>query len=365
MVYAKSIHLFSVEPGGAQIDLEEGRASFVEFGGRPQDSMVVEGFQIGNGFPQDGAVIAIGSGRFEVTGCKFRDLSGGEAAAIQVNNRAQARVFGCEFIGNVCELGVLRTQSSGSTEIESCVFRRNTGTPVRVDGSGSVTLRNCEITNNFGLLGGPSALLSAGQVRIESSLIARNTASIVIDASGELQLFSTTIADNVDGPSVVSRGSLEVERSVIWGNCDAGDVVALVGSAVFTCSAVDSSRVSGGAQIIFGNGVVYADVEFCQTLGCESSDGLGDYGGVYGYVESTCGERQVGACCLGPDCRQESDRCCVSSGGLFLGENTPCAPDVCDKPIAVRRVSWGSIKRRWCVRGARDECSDHVAFAEC
>ena len=143
---------------------------------------------------------------------------------------------------------------------------------MRVDGSGSVTLRNCEITNNFGLLGGPSALLSAGQVRIESSLIARNTASIVIDASGELQLFSTTIADNVDGPSVVSRGSLEVERSVIWGNCDAGDVVALVGSAVFTCSAVDSSSVSGGAQIIFGNGVVYADVEFCQTLGCESSE---------------------------------------------------------------------------------------------
>jgi len=52
----------------------------------------------------------------------------------------------------------------------------------------------------------------------------------------------------------------------------------------------------------------------------------------------------VGACCLGTECRLVTDAECADLGGQFLGAGIDCAPTLCTQSTPAVTPTWGQLK---------------------
>jgi hypothetical protein len=175
-------------------------------GGTTNESAVVDGFTIRDGFASqgNGGAVLNGSGTFR--NCRFINNIAEASGGAWYGQTGTPRFIACEFTGNECE--------AGGAAIET------------VDGS--IVVVGCRFSGNQA----PFAAIysDTGSVTVIDSLIAANSAGGVLANAGPVFIRNSTIVANsgqfLGNTAMRSNGVITIENSIIWENQIVGNFTA-------------------------------------------------------------------------------------------------------------------------------------------
>ena len=172
-------------------------------GGTTNDTAVVDGFTIRDGFTEqeNGGAVLDGSSTYR--NCRFIDNFSANSGGAWYGEMGTPRFIACEFIGNECGAGGAAIETvDGSFVVVGCRFSGNTAA--------------FAVIYSF-----------AGSVTVVDSLIAGNDAAGILAIQGPIVLRNSTIAANdsqiIGAVGLRTNGTSTIENSIIRQNSIVGN----------------------------------------------------------------------------------------------------------------------------------------------
>ncbi|MCX5649883.1 MAG: right-handed parallel beta-helix repeat-containing protein, partial [Planctomycetota bacterium] len=175
-------------------------------GGTTNETAIVDGFTIRDGFTtqENGGAVLNGSSTFR--NCRFIDNFSANSGGAWYGDTGTPRFIACEFTGNEC--------GAGGAAIETV--------------NGSFTVVGCRFTGNTA----PFFVIYSlsGSVTVVNSLIAGNNAGGIFANQGPATVRNSTIAANSgqvsSSTAIRSNGTITIQNSIIWQNGIEGNFTA-------------------------------------------------------------------------------------------------------------------------------------------
>jgi len=236
---------------------------------------------------------------------------GGEDIVLLSESGADTTIIDAENAGGAVWF---HTGETGAAVMDGfTITRAPIGSPIRIEGGASPTIRNCVIRNNdVTSNSGGGVFIHSSSPTFNHCIIAENSntnhaggvfvrggspnfigCAIIgnvtdgrgggcwVDSLASLSLEGCTITGNranesqsgFDGGGMIFTGAAiaNVNLSILWGNRgDQGDdlIVAGPSSISFSCSVVDSSGTAGAGSITYEQGNTFEDPHFCLPAYC-------------------------------------------------------------------------------------------------
>jgi parallel beta-helix repeat protein len=313
--------------GGASVTTIDAGGSahgFVFTSGEPVSARV-DGFTIRNGYGEfgegGGGVYCKNGSSPTIANCIIRDCvmgPGGHGGGVACEGSSPV-IVGCAIIGNTLSGGSgggIFCFSGSAPTISGCVI---SGNEVTAGSGGAISCSNSAPSIENTIITGNHTALSGGGL----ALYFDSTPSLI----------NCTLAGNrsdMRGGGILSAYGSDpmVTRTIIRENCASeGNEVALGeggsdGAITLTCSAIDSSGITGDGSIVYQGSQVFDDPLFCGPASCESAP-------------SAAGEYTLD---LNSPCLPSNSPCGELIGALGEG---------CGVPGATEVTTWGGIKSRF------------------
>jgi hypothetical protein len=175
-------------------------------GGTTNETAVVDGFTIRDGFTAQDSGGAVLNGSSTFRNCRFIDNVSSNSGGAWFGATGTPRFIACDFIGNEC--------AAGGAAVETV--------------NGSLLFVGCRFTGNLA----PFAAIysNTGSVTVIDSLVAGNASGGILANQGPVTVRNSTVAAN-DGlylpeTAVRSDGLITIENSIIWQNIIVGNFAA-------------------------------------------------------------------------------------------------------------------------------------------